>query len=77
MTQKALKADMCLKITHPGHETTAAVLTWTLHLLADHPDVTARIRAEVSFCVCSLLSVYMPVYVYVLTLIPCALQRML
>ncbi len=75
MTQQALKADMCLKITHPGHETTAAVLTWTLHLLADHPDVPARIRAEVCLCVCSLLSVYMPDYV--LTLIPCALQRML
>jgi len=30
-----------------GHETTAAVLTWTLHLLADRPDVVARIRQEV------------------------------
>ena len=30
-----------------GHETTAAVLTWTMHLLADRPDVVARIRAEV------------------------------
>jgi beta-ring hydroxylase len=30
-----------------GHETTAAVLTWTLHLLADRPDVVDRIRQEV------------------------------
>lgn len=30
-----------------GHETTAAVLTWTLYLLAQHPDVMMRIQAEV------------------------------
>lgn len=31
-----------------GHETTAAVLTWTMFLLAQHPEVVERIRAEVS-----------------------------
>ena len=29
-----------------GHETTALTLTWGLLLLADHPDVVARIREE-------------------------------
>jgi beta-ring hydroxylase len=27
-----------------GHETTAAVLTWTFHLLVDRPDVTERLQ---------------------------------
>jgi cytochrome P450 len=31
-----------------GHETTAAVLTWTMYLLAQHPEAVERIRAEVS-----------------------------
>lgn len=30
-----------------GHETTAAVLTWTMYLLSGHPEVVARIREEV------------------------------
>jgi len=30
-----------------GHETTAAVLTWTLHCLADRPDVLSRLQQEV------------------------------
>ena len=30
-----------------GHETTAAVLTWTFHCIADRPDVVARLQAEV------------------------------
>ncbi|MCW2927959.1 MAG: cytochrome [Thermoleophilia bacterium] len=30
-----------------GHETLARSLAWGLHLLAEHPDVLARIRAEV------------------------------
>ena len=29
-----------------GHETTAAVLTWTLHCLAARPDIVARLQAE-------------------------------
>ena len=33
-----------------GHETTAAVLTWTFNCLADHPDVVARLQAEVRAC---------------------------
>lgn len=31
----------------PGHETTAAVLTWTLYLLACHPEYAAKVREEV------------------------------
>lgn len=29
-----------------GHETTAKLLTWTLHLLSQHPDVAARLNQE-------------------------------
>lgn len=29
-----------------GHETTAMALTWTLHLLARHPEVAHKLRAE-------------------------------
>jgi cytochrome P450 len=29
-----------------GHETTAKLLTWTLHLLSQHPDVAAKLNAE-------------------------------
>lgn len=30
-----------------GHETSASALTWAFYLLATHPDVMARVRAEV------------------------------
>ena len=30
-----------------GYETTANALTWTLYLLAQHPDIAAKMRAEV------------------------------
>jgi cytochrome P450 len=30
-----------------GHETTAAVLTWTFHCIVDRPDVVERMREEV------------------------------
>jgi cytochrome P450 len=29
-----------------GHETTATALTWTLHLLANHPNVALKLRTE-------------------------------
>ena len=32
-----------------GHETTAAVLTWTFHLIVDRPDVIDRMRQEVGW----------------------------
>jgi len=39
--------DECLTIFLAGHETTANALTWTWYLLSLHPDVAARLHAEV------------------------------
>lgn len=38
--------DEVMTIYFAGHETTANVLTWTFVLLARHPDVAQRLRAE-------------------------------
>ena len=46
ITSKQLRDDLMTMLI-AGHETTAAVLTWTFHLIVDRPDVIARIRAEV------------------------------
>jgi beta-ring hydroxylase len=46
ITSKQLRDDL-MTLLIAGHETTAAVLTWTFHLLAQHPEVAARIRDEV------------------------------
>ena len=45
MTDKQLR-DEVLTLFLAGHDTTALTLTWTLYLLAQHPDVEARLRAE-------------------------------
>ena len=37
--------DEAMTIFLAGHETTANALTWTWHLLAQHPDVEARLHA--------------------------------
>lgn len=39
--------DECVTLFVAGHETTAAALTWAWYLLAQHPDVLARLQAEV------------------------------
>ncbi|MEZ4836005.1 MAG: cytochrome P450 [Caldilineaceae bacterium] len=39
--------DECVTLFVAGHETTAAALTWAWYLLAQHPHVTARLRADV------------------------------
>ena len=39
--------DEAMTLFLAGHETTAAALTWTWHLLGAHPDVEARLHAEV------------------------------
>eukprot|EP00879_Flechtneria_rotunda_P004614 GHRR01004870.1.p1 GENE.GHRR01004870.1~~GHRR01004870.1.p1 ORF type:complete len:511 (+),score=151.20 GHRR01004870.1:254-1786(+) len=46
ISSKQLRDDL-MTLLIAGHETTAAVLTWTLYLLAQHPKVVDRIRAEV------------------------------
>src|SRR5204862_8134853 len=38
--------DQVLTMIMAGHETTAKALTWTLHLLGGHPEVTAAVAAE-------------------------------
>ena len=35
-----------------GHETTAAVLTWTVYCLTSHPQVVARVHQEVRITLC-------------------------
>ncbi|WP_338250280.1 cytochrome P450 [Dictyobacter halimunensis] len=39
--------DEALTLFVAGHETTAAALTWTWFLLAEHPDIYQRLRDEV------------------------------
>jgi cytochrome P450 len=45
MTDKQLR-DEAMTLFLAGHETTALALTWTLDLLAGHPDVQGRLAAE-------------------------------
>lgn len=46
MTNRQLR-DEVLTLFLAGHETTALALTWALMLLAEHPDVAARLAREV------------------------------
>jgi cytochrome P450 len=39
--------DEAMTIFLAGHETTANLLTWTLYLLSQHPDVERRVHAEI------------------------------
>jgi cytochrome P450 len=45
MSDKQLR-DELITIFLAGHETTANALTWTWYLLSQHPDVEARLHAE-------------------------------
>ena len=45
MTDRQLR-DEVMTFLLAGHETTAVALTWTWHLLAEHPEVEARLAAE-------------------------------
>jgi cytochrome P450 len=38
--------DEALTLYNAGHETTATALTWTFYLLAQHPEVYAKVREE-------------------------------
>lgn len=39
--------DECITLFVAGHETTAAMLTWTFYLLTQHPDVRQRLITEI------------------------------
>ncbi len=39
--------DEVMTFVLAGHETTAVALTWTFHLLSQHPEVESRVRKEV------------------------------
>lgn len=40
--------DNLLTFVAAGHETTALALTWTLRVLADHPEIERRVLAEIA-----------------------------
>ena len=46
ISSKQLRDDLMTMLV-AGHETTAAVLTWTTYMLAKNPEYIARIREEV------------------------------
>ncbi|XRB13933.1 cytochrome P450 [Pseudoscourfieldia marina] len=46
VTSKVLRDDL-MTLLIAGHETSAAVLTWTFYLLAQNPKVAAKMRAEI------------------------------
>jgi len=46
MSDRQLR-DEVMTFILAGHETTALALTWTWHLLAEHPEVEARLRREI------------------------------
>ena len=47
ISSKQLRDDLMTMLI-AGHETTAAVLTWTVYCLTSHPDVVARVHQEAS-----------------------------
>ena len=46
VTSTQLRDDL-LSMLVAGHETTASVLTWTLHLLALHPQKMAKVTPRI------------------------------
>lgn len=61
ISSKQLRDDLMTMLI-AGHETTAAVLTWTTHLLAQHPEVQAKLHAEVrAAMLCAIMPRAMPV----------------
>lgn len=47
LNSKQLRDDLMTMLI-AGHETTAAVLTWTFHLLSQHPKIAKEVQNEVS-----------------------------
>lgn len=50
MTDVELR-DQAMTLVFAGHETTAHALTWMWYLLAKHPEVTAKLRAQITAAV--------------------------
>eukprot|EP00198_Chlamydomonas_reinhardtii_P009555 XP_001698892.1 cytochrome P450, carotenoid hydroxylase [Chlamydomonas reinhardtii] len=48
LNSRQLRDDL-MTLLIAGHETTAAALTWALHLLVAHPEVMKRVRDEVDW----------------------------
>ncbi|MBZ0288893.1 MAG: cytochrome P450, partial [Anaerolineae bacterium] len=46
MTDKQVR-DEAVTLFGAGHETTAVTLSWAIYLLAQHPEIAAKLRAEV------------------------------
>ena len=47
VSSQQLRDDL-MTLLIAGHETTAAVLTWTVHCLLDHPEFMVQLQEEVS-----------------------------
>lgn len=69
ISSKQLRDDL-MTLLIAGHETTAAVLTWTVYCLSQHPDVMARLQAEV----CSLHTSTMMSHEYLVSML-CGMHR--
>ncbi|XWS35571.1 hypothetical protein CRYUN_Cryun20dG0008500 [Craigia yunnanensis] len=62
--------DNCKNIYYAGHETTAMIASWSLMLLAAHPDWQTRVRAEVlQICIGGILDFDMLRSMKVLTMV--------
>ena len=46
VSSQQLRDDL-MTLLIAGHETTAAVLTWTLHCLVQHPEFVGQLQEEV------------------------------
>jgi cytochrome P450 len=53
VTRKQLRDDL-MTLLIAGHESTAAVLTWTMHELVQKPQYLQRLREEVCHLLCVL-----------------------
>lgn len=43
--------DQIMTFLGAGHDTTAASISWTLHILSKHPDIQERLRDEIRQCI--------------------------
>ena len=52
ITSKQLRDDLMTMLI-AGHETTAAVLTWTFYILSSHPEAVKKLQEEVRTITCA------------------------